>query len=51
MTRDLKLVPGKANIGSCFDQLGSEFKVLMKGSNSSLPKEIISSILRGKSLC
>ena len=38
------------NTGSCFSQLSNEFAKLLGGSNRSLPKEILSSIIRGRSL-
>lgn len=50
-SKEIQIVALKANVGSCFNQLGTEFATLMKGSNSSLPKEIFTSILRGRSLC
>ena len=50
-TSQLNLVPIKSNVGSCFAQLSQEFgKLLKEGSEQSLPKQIFSSIVQGKSL-
>ena len=45
-----RLKQQRSNIASCFSKIGSEFTKLLKGSNSSLPKEIVLSILQGRSL-
>lgn len=44
------MIAKNAPVGTCFEQILSEFSTLLKGNNQSLLKEIFGSVLRGTNL-
>ena len=49
-TQQVKISAKKVAVGSCFEQIASEFSPLLQGNNQSLLKEIFGSVLKGKNL-